>query len=171
MVENSKGSMVSTKDLVDEEELRKEEAKSGKRVEEDTELTLFALLRKLIAVVEEKENGIVYQLERIATALEGGKGVVTNVVNTSKPTPPKKSSKPPTGSAEAITKTMALFAKGMLDGFDVTEQKYEVRITANEFVGGELYEEIKAIVLEKGGSWMPKKDDRKGYFSISKRNI
>lgn len=169
MSENGKGSMVSAEDLINEEELRRKEAESGKRVEEDTELTLFAVLRAIKEAIEEKEQGIIYQLERIATALEGGKGVVTNVVN--EPKAPQKTSKPPTGSAEAITKTMALFPKGMLDGFDVTEQKYEVRITANRFVGGELYEQIKAIVLEKGGSWMPKKEDRKGYFSISKRNI
>lgn len=146
----------------------------------DPQTTLFEKLDEIKNAVEEKENGMVHQLCRIADALEkliqSLPSQVDNVKSTptvQRPTPPTP---PPTPrQSPELDKLKAMFTTDVLSLLEFKETTIKdedvIIVNVTKFLGGEIWTAVVTVMRALNARYVPKDGDKMPFFIVKKENI
>ena len=160
--------------------------KGSPKTPEDVQGLLFKKLDGIKQAIEEKENGIIHQLCRIADSLEIIVGSIRKDIPKPPASPPPTPQKqqpatglPPTpsrppqrpDSSELIEKVKAIFSPDILPMLEFRETQDAVIVEFIQYAGAERWQSAFGAVKALNGRYQPKQDDRPAYFAIKKTNI
>ena len=172
-----------TEGFVDPEEFAAKELKSrvpqgAKKVIEGEEARLFVILHEVKEAITEKEQGTIFQLERIATAQERTAILLEKLISTTtKPMKdvivPELASTPRRPEVPTyVQKVQSLLPKELVEKFEFREIADAVIFYPKANIQlGTGFSDIREIVEPKLGKYIYKTDKMRSHFRIEKALI